>query len=200
MSFSSTDSIKRQLAHKKKREPTNSGVYLIGCKKADCEQIYVGESHDIPHRLQQHEDAKTKPSGIYYTSAKHKGGGHELDTSKELVAYKSNSKPHRLNIETCLITVCNTVRGNKASTSTRDMKTLAPKILNGAPINWKIISTVQPTCLSDEIIPKSAKKFFRESEDLPSENVTAMAPPIPEDGNPQLIAPTYQLRSRAIPR
>ena len=56
----------------------------MSCKKDDCGQIYIGQSQDVPTRLKQHTDAKTQASKKYYASAKHKGGGHSLDTSMGL--------------------------------------------------------------------------------------------------------------------
>ena len=86
LTFSNRNSIKSRLAYKKRHEPTKGGVYLIRCKKSDCEEIYVGESMDIPKRLEQHEGAKTRPSSAYYTSAKHTGRSHDMDTSSMRVA------------------------------------------------------------------------------------------------------------------
>ena len=92
VTLSSRNSIKSHLAYKGKRKPIKGGVYLLKCKKTNCEKIYVGQSRNIPNRLNQHERAKTRPSTKYSVVAKHKGRGHDMDTSTEIVAYKSNSK------------------------------------------------------------------------------------------------------------
>ena len=120
VSFSNTDSIISQISRQTNAltKPSNSGVYVMGCKKEDCGEIYVGQSRDVPTRLKQHTDAKTQASKKYYASAKHTGGGHDLDTVNGLEAYKSTSLPHRLVVETCLLTIGHKIKGNKASTST----------------------------------------------------------------------------------
>ncbi|CAL4122622.1 unnamed protein product [Meganyctiphanes norvegica] len=148
LTFSNRNYIKSRLAYKKRHEPTKGGVYLIRCKKSDCEEIYVGESKDIPKRLEQHEGAKRRPSSAYYSSANHNRRGHDMDTSSMLVAYRSSSKPHIICIEACLISICKTIKGNQTSASPRDMNILGPMILSGAPINWKDVAIAQPTCLS----------------------------------------------------
>ena len=159
--FSNRDSIKSRLAIKKKHQPTKAGVYILKCKKTGCEQVYVGQSKDTTKRLKEHSDAKTQASKQRkYASAKHTGRGHEMDTSRELVAYRSSHLPHRLAVETSLISVCNTVRGNKASTSVRDMESLAPRILSGTNLNWKVILETQPQCLPPELIPLKHRQFF----------------------------------------
>ena len=83
VTFSSIDSIKSRITRKSNAltKYSNSGVYVMSCKKDDCGQIYIGQSQDVPTRLKQHTDAKTQASKKYYASAKHKGGGHDLDTA-----------------------------------------------------------------------------------------------------------------------
>ncbi|CAL4069790.1 unnamed protein product, partial [Meganyctiphanes norvegica] len=150
LTYSNRDSIKSRLALKKKHKPSKGGVYLLKCKKTDCERIYVGQSKDIPKRLTDHTGAKTQASKMYYTTAKHTGDDHEMDTSSGTVVYTSSSLPHRLVIETCMISICNTIHKNTASSCPRDMDTLAPRILSGAPIRWNLLAIVQPTCLARE--------------------------------------------------
>ena len=46
VSFSSVDSIRSRIARKSNAltKPSNSGVYVISCKKDDCGKIYIGQS------------------------------------------------------------------------------------------------------------------------------------------------------------
>ena len=171
VTFSSIDSIKSRIARKSNAltKPSNSGVYVMSCKKDDCGQIYIGQSQDVPTRLKQHTDAKTQASKKYYASAKHKGGGHSLDTVNGFEVYKSESLSHRLTVETCLLTIGHKINGNKASTSTRDMETLAPMILEEAPIKWQMLSRIRPPCLRIEKIPRKYRKFFTEELQSPPE-------------------------------
>ena len=86
VAFTSRDSIGRRITHKK-HTPTNSGVYVLPCKKDSCDKIYVGQSHNIPKRLDDHSAAKHRPSMGYYTSALHSkvGRGHELMPADSLI-------------------------------------------------------------------------------------------------------------------
>ena len=59
-------------------------------------------------------------------------------TDQQLVPYKSNSITHRLIVETCLISVCNTVKNNTASAS-KDIAPIAHKIIQGIPLDWELI-------------------------------------------------------------
>ena len=205
--FTNIDSIKSRLTIRKKRQPSTAGVYILKCKKTDCEQVYVGQSGDIATRLTNHSDAKTRPSmKRQYASAKHMGDGHEMDTSNERVAYRSDHKPHRLAVETSLISVCKTIRGNKASTSVRDIETLAPKILGGTRLNWNIIFETQPHCLPPEIIPLRHRKPFenlrRLTGPLQSENgilttqVATVEPRSDQDSTSD--TPGQNLRTRTV--
>ena len=90
--------------------------------------------------------------------------GCKLDHSNYLVPYKSNSLSHRLLIETSLISLCHTVKGNKASSDNRDMRTLGPMILKAAPVNWKLIAEAQPTCLNPDVAPRKYQRFFSSVE------------------------------------
>ena len=94
LTFSSRNSIIRHITPTTAAH-SDSGVYIIKCKKPDCEKIYIGQSEDIPGRLKQHTDATTQPSKRYYTSATHSRiRGHEMDTINELVPYWSKSLSH----------------------------------------------------------------------------------------------------------
>ena len=160
LTFSSRNSIIRHITPKTNTQ-INSGVYILRCKKPDCERIYIGQSEDIPGRLKQHTDARTQPSKRYYTSATHSRlRGHEMDTVSELVPYKSKSLSHRLVVESSLIASCHTIKGNKASSSTRDMDVIAPMILKGSSINWKSLVEAQPTKLRPEVIPTHCRRMF----------------------------------------
>ena len=138
--------------------PTTVGLIALTCKKETCE-IYVGQSHNIPKRLEDHTNTKCRASMRYYTSVKHTFRGHELEPSYARVPYKSNSLSHRLVIETCLISLCHTVAGNKASSDNRDMNILAPIVLRYSPVNWRVLSEIQPS-FNPEVVPKIYRKFF----------------------------------------
>ena len=90
VSFTNNDSIKNGIISKA-YNTTNSGVYILTCKKENCEEVYVGQSQNIITPLGQHKSARRRPSMIYYTSAKHTGGGHLLEPANALIPYKSNS-------------------------------------------------------------------------------------------------------------
>ena len=158
VTFTNRDSIRSRVTNRIQCA-TNSGIYVLTCKLDSCEKVYVGQSHNIPKRLSQHTDAKTRASMRYYTSVKHTRRGHELEPANAVVPYKSNSLSHRLIIETCLISLLNTVPGNKASSDRRDMNILAPVILKASPIDWKIVAEIQPS-LNPEIAPRTYRKFF----------------------------------------
>ena len=88
----------------------------------------------------------------------------KLDPSNYLVPFKSNSLHHRLLIETSLISLCRTVKGNKASSDNRDMRTLGPIVLKAAVIDWKVIAEAQPTCLNPDVAPRKYQRFFSSSQ------------------------------------
>ena len=85
-----------------------------------------------------------------------------MDTTSELVPYRSKSLSHRLVVETSLIAACHTIDGNKASSSTRDINILAPMILQGASIDWRVIAEAQPTKLNPEVIPRHCRRYFHQ--------------------------------------
>ena len=122
------------------------------------------------------------------------------------MAYRSDHKPHRLAVETSLISVCKTIHGNKASTSVRDIETLAPKILGGTRLNWNVIFETQPHCLPPEIIPLKHRKPFENLRRLinpfQSENgiVTNQAAVVEPGSNQDNTSdtPGYNLRSRNV--
>ena len=160
--FSNRDSIMNRVT-RKTPNPTNSGVYVLPCDKEDCEKVYVGQSANIPLRVRQHAQAISSSSSSY-TSARHSElEGHELNTATDLVLYRSNCLTHRLIVESSLISLCNTIRGNKPSAAAKDMNILAPMIVKGAPINWKILSKVQASSLNPMIVPRRYRSSFSPS-------------------------------------
>ena len=113
--------------------------------------------------LKQHTDPKTRPPcNIMLQLSIKVAGGHNLDTVNGFEVYKSDSLAHRLTVESCLLAIGHKIDGNKASTSTRDLDTLAPMILEEAPIKWNLLSRIRPPCLRKEKIPRRYRKFFTE--------------------------------------
>ena len=197
MSFSNRDTIVSRVASKK-RSPTDSkgGVYMLTCENDTCEQVYVGHSKDIPRRLNDHA-AAVRLNQTGYSSAQHsKRPNHRMITDQQLVPYKSNSITHRLIVETCLISVCNTVKNNTASAS-KDIAPIAHKIIQGIPLDWELISIAQPN-LNRKAIPKKHLGLFSHPTRPPS-------PPEPhqttlEPSGAPHSSPTRRVtRSRGIP-
>ena len=182
VSFSNRDTIVSRVAGKK-RSPTdsNSGVYMLTCENDTCDQVYVGHSKDIPRRLREHASAaRRNQSG--YSSAQHSSRrNHRMETEQPLVPYKSNSKTHRLIVETCLISVCNTVKDNTASAA-KDIAPIAHKIIQGIPLDWEVISRAQPN-LDRKAIPKKHLGHFPHptrpplSPELPQNNLEPSGAP-----------------------
>ena len=113
-----------------------------------------------------------------------------MDTTSELVPYKSKSLSHRLVVETSLISASHTISGNKASSSTRDIDIIGPMILKGtSSINWKHIAEAQPRRFNTEVIPRHCRKFFQNT--FPT-SVNIDPPDTPE------VSHTYNLRSSGI--
>ena len=158
VSFSNIDSLKNRITSKT-HDPSTKGVYILTCKKENCEQVYVGQSQDITNRSDQHTSARRNASKSYYASAKHNGNGNLIETTNAIVPYKSKSLAHRLIIETALIHLCSTVKGNKASINNRDMDILGPIILNASPIDWKLLSSAQPS-FRHNAVPRNYRRFF----------------------------------------
>ena len=131
---------------------------MLTCNNDTCEQVYVGHSKDVPKRLSDHEAAaRLEKSG--YSSAQHsKRPNHHMITDRELTPYKSNSITHRLIVETCLISVCNTVKGNTASAA-KEIAPVAHMIIQGTPLDWELISLAQPN-LDRKAIPKKHRSLF----------------------------------------
>ena len=196
VSFTNRNSIKRHVTSGKCNTiNNNSGVYIIACVKPSCENIYVGQSQNIPKRLNDHTRAKHCSSMKYYASAKHTNlqQGHDLDSINGLVPYRSSSLSRRLIIETSLISTCNTVKGNKASSCSRDMNIIAPIILKSAPIDWKVISKAQPN-FNSEIVPRKYRKFF--SPNVSNNETQTTGQPISASLSIPVTAHTYHLRTR----
>ena len=123
-----------------------------------------------------------------------------MKTELQLVAYKSKSKPHRLIVESCLMQVCNTIDENTPSAFTPDIDLLAPMILKGAPLDWKIVSTAQPN-LCQRVIPKKYRRFFSNNTTTSDEEIVN----IPRSGDnmlpeSQVIRPQVITRSQYVER
>ena len=43
------------------------------------------------------------------------------------------------------------------------MNILAPMIVKGAPINWRELSKVDPSCLNTQVVPRKHRSFFSHS-------------------------------------
>ena len=102
-----------------------------------------------------------------------------MNTSSGITAYESDSYSHRLVVETSLIYACNTIKGNKSTSSTRDIDLFAPKILQGAPLNWKDLARVQSSTFKADVIPRKHLKLFRSSHNnhtSPSTNFSDSGP------------------------
>ena len=191
VTYSNKDSIASRVASKK-RNPTitKGGVYMLTCEKEPCEEVYIGQSKDIPKRLKDHADSVHQPSKESYSSGNHTrlGDGHRMMTEDEHVPYKSDSLTHRLVVETCLLTVCKTVSGNKASAATRDIDIIAPMLLKGSPINWKVIANAQPGCIDQRLVPKKYRGLFSHATRSPSVPEEFQDVPIP------IVPPATQRR------
>ena len=201
VTFTNRNSILSYVANKKCR-PTNTkgGVYMFGCEKDTCEKVYVGQSKDIPKRLRDHVDSVHQTSKQGYSSGCHTregGAGHRMKSEEEHVPYRSNSVTHRLLVETCLITVCQTVKGNKATAATKDIELIAPMILKGSPINWNVVAKAEPGCIDQRIVPKKYRGLFSHSTRNPSIPVELHDSAVPSEP-PE--APRRHTRSSGPPR
>ena len=118
-----------------------------------------------------------------------------MDTSNGITAYESDSMSHRLVVETSLIHACNTIKGNKSTTSTRDIDLLAPMILQGASLNWKDIAKTQPNTFRLNAIPRRHLKLFKHNS-----NVSGPFPvPVSQTiEHPQVSRHSYNLRSQGF--
>ena len=135
--FTSKDSIMSRITRK---DPTpaieDHGTYLLPCILPPCEQIYIGQSKQIPTRMQQHRQVIAGKNGCENLApALHKGNGHKLEPDDVLVPYHSTNKSRRLMVEASLITICNTVDNTQATSTTRDFDTIAPILLGAFNID-----------------------------------------------------------------
>ena len=159
-------------------------------------ESYVGESGNIPRRLEDHRQAVSghHPSKSKYATARHIHQGFKLDVDNAVVPYRSTSVLRRRIIKACFIALCSTVDGTKATSSTRDMDKIGPIIL-GASIDWKLIAITHPT-LPLHIVPRAYKKFFP-GISLDSQGTIDHPPDIsPISPSDTLATPRYNLRSR----
>ena len=163
------------------------------CTNSDCKRVYVGQAQDIPKRFNDHRLAISRED-ISYTTVNHsKLRGHDMDISNGITAFESDSMSHRLVVETSLIHVCNTVRGNKSTTSTRDIDLLAPMILRGAALNWTDVARVQPYTFKPNAIPRRYLKLFKHNSNVSG----PLLVPIPHTiESSQVSRHSYYLRSQ----
>ena len=112
-----------------------------------------------------------------YTSAKHSRRGHQIEPKNCAIPYRSNKEVNRLIIEACLITLFTTVKGNKASSDTTDLKTLGPIVLRSSSLDWMVISSIQPN-LDPMIAPKKYRKFFLITTLIMLPSSMRMLPPV----------------------
>ena len=79
------------------------------------------------------------------------------------------------------------------------MDTLAPMILEEAPIKWNELAKIRPPCLQMEKIPKKYRKFFTEDLQRPPDSPivasTVVLPPEITNMSSQL-SQHYDLRPR----
>ena len=127
---------------------------MLTCDNETCDQIYIGQSANIPRRIRQHVQAKNAHNHSYASARHSNKNGHNLEYDSHLVVYRSNSEDHRLIVETSLITLCQVIEGNKASAAAKDMNTLGPMVLKGAPINWRKLAKVKSSCLNHRVVPR----------------------------------------------
>ena len=159
VTLSNRDSIMSRIT-RKTHKPTDSGVYVLTCDNTSCNEVYIGQSADIPKRIKQHVQAKNASSTTYASATHSNKEDHTLDYDLPLVVYRSNSVDHRLIVESSLISLCRTIEGNKASAAKQDMDTLAPMIVKGAPIIWKKLCKVNSSCLNPQVVPRKYRSIF----------------------------------------
>ena len=136
------------------------------CKNSEYKRVYVGQAQDIPKRFNDQRLAKSRGDISYSTVNHSKLVGHDIDTSSGITSYEFDSLSHRLVVEASLIHACNTIRGNKSTASTRDIDLLAPMILRGAALDWKVIARVQPSTFRSNAIPRKHLKLFNLSSNV----------------------------------
>ena len=159
--FSSRDSLGSRITRKNQHR-TEGGVYMLPCKQQNCDKIYVGQSQDIPERMDQHRNAVRGVTSLQKTAvARHCHSGHRtMDPDNHAVPYRSSILRRRLMVETSLITLCNTVANTKASSNNTDMDTIGPVLLSASNINWKEVQKMQPN-FNPLYVPKNARALFR---------------------------------------
>ena len=192
--YSGKDSLGSRVAHRN-HSHTNAGVYMIPCEQQSCEKIYVGQSQNIPVRMENHVAAVGGRESLQRTAvARHRHNNYTLDPDKVVVAYRSSSKARRLMIETSLITLCDTVHGTKASSSVTDMDTIGPILLGASNIDWKAVSRVQHN-FNPLMVPKKHRHLFRSRHTPPTPNDSHLNNVV---GSPSPTPPPrYSLRSQS---
>ena len=85
--YTCKDSLGSRVAHKHHTH-TNAGVYMIPCKQQTCEKIYVGQSQNIPVRMDDHAAAVRGVNSLQRTAvARHRHDDYTLDSTKVVVPY-----------------------------------------------------------------------------------------------------------------
>ena len=81
------------------------------------------------------------------------------------------------------------------------MNILAPMIVKGAPIIWRELAKVDPSCLNSQVVPRKYRSFFS-TRNRESNRVVSLAESHEEPMSPEVITPTafqvqhrYELRS-----
>ena len=176
----------------------NCGVYMIPCEDT-CGRVYVGHSKDIPKRLRDHAASVWRHSSQAYSVGQHVNKtGHNMKTELQLVAYKSKSLTHRLVVESCLMKVSNTIPNNKSNAFSEDIDLLAPMVLKGAPLDWRVISKAQPH-FNQRAIPKKDKKFFSNNPAIVTDGAEVNSRPVPDRPDPPLTRSQRTRREHPVP-
>ena len=199
--FTSKDSLGGRVT-RKNRTPIDSGVYILPCKAPTCNKVYVGQSQDLQTRSDDHRAGirgRTCLAKMASVRHKHPGTSFRLDPDRAIVPYRSTNKPHRLIVETSLITLCDTVSNTKVSSCNKDMNTIGPIILAASNIDWKLLATVQPK-FNLQLIPKSQRRYFSTQSQMNNDLLI----PLQDDPThvprpPELEPSGYNLRSNINP-
>ena len=159
--YTSKDSLGSRVT-KRNKTPIDSGVYILPCNDPTCNKVYVGQSQDLHIRSGHHRAGirgRTCLAKMASVKHQHRGTNYRLDPDKAIVPYRSTNRPHRLIVETSLITLCDTVKNTKASSCVKDQDIIGPIILAASNIDWKLLASVQPN-FNLQIVPESQRKYF----------------------------------------
>ena len=167
---------------------------MIPCRQQSCDKVYVGQSQDIPVRMEDHTAAVRGRNCLQKTAvARHcHQGRSQLDPDNVVTPYRSSSKAHRLMIETAFITLCNTVDNTKASSNVTDMDTIGPILLGASNIDWRAVARVQPN-FNPLLVPRKHRGLFRQHHvSSTTEEFDLLNPPGSPSSFPHV--PRYNLR------